>query len=225
MKKIAMAFLLCMIICVTGVAAQSVVALEGNESPFDLVYLSSDPTEIRAFQLYLQCDDDIVITKAEGEEPFQVFSGGTDEDGIFRISGFTTQSPGKSGRTVFAKIFTSGNGKITISVEVLSDFNREKIIPENQDESYLISRSTQSTTVTPTQISHVPSPTQTSTSLTPIMTSSPVKEETPIPTSTDVPLSPPSSPVGTTDPVSMPTKTPLGIVCSILGLSGAFIML
>lgn len=228
MRKIIMAFavsILCLSLCVTGVAALSIVALEGNENPFDLVYLSSNPTEIRAFQLYLKCDDSVVITDVKGVEPFQVFYGGAsvDDDKIFRISGFTTESPGVNQQTTFAKVFTSGNGNITIFVEVLSDFSRERIIPENQDESYLIFSSTPSITVTPTQTSQYASPTQATPYQTPVTTPTQVQGDTSTPINTAVPLSS-SSPVQTSNPVSTPTKSSPGIACSLLGLAGAFIM-
>lgn len=224
MKKMIMILILCISLFVTGVTAQSVVTLEGTESPYDLVYLSSDPTEIRAFQMYLQCDENIVITKAQGVDPFQIFSRDTDNNGIFRISGFTMESPGQNVKTTFAKIFTSGSGNIAISVEVLSDFDRQKVIPENQDKSYLIFSPTPVITATATQTSQSASQTQTTPYQTPVMTSTSVQEETSTPVNTVVPLSA-SSPVQTSNPAPTPTKSSLGIACSLLGLAGVFIIL
>lgn len=222
--------ILCLSLCVTGVAALSIVALEGNENPFDLVYLSSNPTEIRAFQLYLKCDDDVVITGIEGVEPFQVFYGGAsvDDDKVFRISGFATESPGSNQKNTFAKIFTSGKGTITIFVEVLSDFSRKRIISENQDESYLVSGMSTSTHVIPTakpsySSSPTPSTQGTAYQTTTMVAPSSVSEEASVSTITEVPLS--SSSLGEMgNPNPMPTQTPLELISLIFGLTGAFIM-
>lgn len=213
MKNIIIISLLCLGLFVACASGQSVVTLDDNAGVLDLVYLSSDSTEVSAFEILLQCDSDVSITDVKGVAPYEVFYGITDENGYILIAGYTTTLPAMGQKTTFAKIYISGSGNIHVIGVDMKDFNRQIIDLDNPS---LVTDVTQTST---------PSPTTVSSSGTPVVTqspSAPTVQQTNIgePLDTPKPVSTPTQQVPlSNNPIPTSTKTPFDLFPVIIGLT------
>lgn len=213
MKKIIIIGLLFLGLFVAGASGQSVVTLDDNQGVLDLVFSSSTFVGVSSFEVLLQCDSDVSITKITGVAPYEIFYGVPDENGYVTIAGFTIEPPVENQKTVFAKISTSGPGFIHVIGVEMDDFDRQEIYLDN------------SGLVTPVTQVNTPSPTTVSTSTTPVVTQPPS-----VPTyqqTKNAEPSVPSTPASTmevppsNDPPSTPAQTPLGVFPILIGLAGA----
>jgi len=218
MKKILVIGLLCLGLFVVSAAGLSAVSLEGSLGEYNLVYSSSNPIEVGAFQVLLQCDSGISIIDVMGVSPFEVFNGTADEYGFVTIAGFTTVLSDKKQTTAFAKIVTAGSGSIHVVGAELEDFYRQKI---DLDNSGIYSATTQTSTPIPTAVSTTP--TQVVTQTTPVPTSEPTQNVEPLQTSTPVPTG--QVPLSNHPATPSPTQTPFPTVLVVLGLTAVIFML
>ena len=218
MKKILIIGLLCLGLFVVSAAGQSVVMLDGSLGEYNLVYSSSDPVEVSAFQVLLRCDSNVAITNVEAGLPYEVFYGVPDENGYVTIAGYTTVLPGNNQNTPFAKIFTTGPGSIRVVGVEMEDFNRQKIVLENAE---IYTDATQTGTPIPTAVSTTP--TQVVTQPTAVPTSEQTQNVEPLQTSTPVPTG--QVPLSTKSATPSPTQTPFPTVLVVLDLAGVIFML
>lgn len=217
MKKILVIGLLCLGLFVVSAAGLSVVSLDGSLGEYNLVYSSSDPIEVGAFQVLLQCDSDISIIDVMGVSPFEVFNGNVDEYGFVTIAGFTTVLSDKKQNTAFAKIVTAGSGSIYVVGAELEDFCRQKITLENPS---VFSDVTQTSMPTPTVVST--SPTQVVTQPTTVPTSEQTQNVGPSQTSTSVPTG--QVPLSN-NPTPSSTQSPFKLFPIMIGLTAVIFIL
>ncbi len=218
MKKILVIGLLCLGLFVVGAAGLSAVSLEGSLGEYNLVYSSSDPVEVSAFQVLLQCDSNVAITNVEAVLPYEIFYGVADESGYVTIAGYTTVLPEKNQNTLFGKVFTTGSGSIRVVGVEMEDFNRQKIVLENAE---IYTDATQTGTPIPTTVSTTP--TQSVTQTTSVPTSEPTQNVETLQTSTPVPTG--QVPLSNNPATPSSTKTPFPTFLVVLGLAGVIFML